>query len=73
MGIFHLGPNTSLEAVNRFPLRPRAFSSRFQDLLAMPMQTQLDLRFATLQIQTLWKETVSLTEGGYIPKFDLPD
>jgi hypothetical protein len=29
----------------------------------MPMQTQLDLRFATLQIQTLWKETVSLRAG----------
>jgi hypothetical protein len=39
----------------------------------MPMQTQLDLRFATLQIQTLWKETVSLTKGGYIPRFGLPD
>jgi hypothetical protein len=39
----------------------------------MPMQTQLDLRFATLQIQTLWKETVNLTKGGYIPRFGLPD
>ena len=70
---YYFGDKGSLEAVDRFPLRPPRFSNRLQDLLAMPMQTQLDLKFATLQIQTLWKETVSLTEGGYIPKFDLPD
>jgi hypothetical protein len=44
-----------------------------QELLAMPMGTELDLKFATQEIQTLWKETVSLAEGRYIPKFDLPD
>ena len=70
---YYFGDKGSLEAVDRFPLRPRAFSNRLQDLLAMPMHTQLDLKFATLQIQTLWKETVSLTEGRYIPKFGLPD
>ena len=70
---YYFGDKGSLEAVDRFPLRPRAFSNRLQDLLAMPMQTQLDLKFATLQIQTLWKETVSLTEGRYIPKYGLPD
>ena len=70
---YYFGDKGSLEAVDRFPVRPRGFSNRLQDLLAMPMQTQLDLKFATLQIQTLWKETVSLTEGGYIPQFGLPN
>ena len=37
----------------------------------MPMRTQLDLKFATQQMQTLWKETVDLAEGRYIPKFSL--
>jgi Nucleotidyltransferase domain len=72
-GEYYFGDKGSLEAVGRFPLRPRGFSNRLQELLAMPMQTELDLKFATRQIQTLWKETVSLTEGGYIPKFGLPD
>jgi len=39
----------------------------------MPMRTQLDLKFATRQIQTLWKETVGLAEGRYIPKFGLTE
>jgi len=39
----------------------------------MPMRTELDLKFATQEIQTLWKETVDLAEGQYIPKFGLPD
>ena len=70
---YYFGDKGSLEAVDRFPVRPRGFSNRLQDLLAMPMRTQLDLKFATLQIQTLWKETVSLAEGEYIPQFGLPD
>jgi hypothetical protein len=69
---YYFGDKGSLEAIARFPLRPEGFSNRLRDLLAMPMQTQLDLKFATLQIQSLWKETVSLTEGRYIPKFGLP-
>jgi hypothetical protein len=39
----------------------------------MPMRTQLDLKSATRQIQTLWKETVGLAEGRYIPKCGLTD
>jgi hypothetical protein len=39
----------------------------------MPMRTRLDLKSATRQIQTLWKEIVGLAEGRYIPKFGLTD
>jgi hypothetical protein len=70
---YYFGDKGSLEAVDRFPLQPQGFSKRLQELLAMPMRTQLDLKFATLQIQTLWRETVGLAEGRYIPKFGLPD
>jgi Nucleotidyltransferase domain len=41
------------------------------ELLALPMRTQLDLKFATEQIQILWKETVHLTGNRYAPKFGL--
>jgi hypothetical protein len=69
---YYFGDKGVLEAVDRFPLQPRGFSNRLQDLLAIQTQTQLDLKFATLQIQTLWKETVSLAEGRYVPKFGFP-
>jgi hypothetical protein len=70
---YYFGDKGSLEAIDRFPLQPQSFSKRLQQFLAMPMRTELDLKFATQQIQTLWKETVGLAEGGYIPKFGLPD
>jgi hypothetical protein len=70
---YYFGDKGSLEAVDRFTLQPRGFSKRLQELLAMTMQTQLDLKLASLQMQTLWRETVGLTEGQYIPKFGLPD
>jgi hypothetical protein len=41
---YYFGDKGSLEAVDRFPLQPRRFSNRLQELLAMPMQTQLDLK-----------------------------
>jgi len=70
---YYFGDKGSLEAVDRFTLQPRGFSKRLQELLAMTMQTQLALKLATLQMQTLWRETVGLTEGQYIPKFGLPE
>ena len=70
---YYFGDKGSLEAIDRFALQPRSFSKRLQQFLAMPMRTELDLKFATQEIQTLWKETVDLTEGRYIPKFGLPD
>ena len=70
---YYFGDKGSLEAVDRFPLKPRGFSERLRELLAMPMRTSIDLKFATLQMQTLWKETVGLAENRYIPKFGLPD
>jgi Nucleotidyltransferase domain len=70
---YYFGDKGSLEAVDRFPLQPRRFSERLQELLAAPMRTPLDLKFATLQMQTLWRETVGLAENRYIPKFGLPD
>jgi hypothetical protein len=71
--IYYFGDKGSLKAVDGFALKPRGFSKRLQELLAMTMPTQQDLKFATLQMQTLWRETVGLTEGQYIPKFGLPD
>jgi len=68
---YYFGDKGSMEAVDRFPLQPRGFSNRLRELLVMPMRTQLDLKFATQQMQTLWKETVDLAEGRYIPKFSL--
>jgi hypothetical protein len=70
---YYFGDKGILEAIDRFPLQPQSFSKRLQQFLAMPMRTELDLKFATQQIQTLWKETVGFAEGGYIPKFGLPD
>jgi hypothetical protein len=70
---YYFGDKGSLEAVDRFALQPRCFSKRLRELLAMPMRTELDLKFATQEIQALWKETVGLTEGWYMPKFGLPD
>ena len=70
---YYFGDKGSLEATGRFPLQPQSFTKRLQQFLAMPMRTALDLKFATQEIQTLWKETVGLAEGQYIPKFGLPD
>jgi Nucleotidyltransferase domain/Domain of unknown function (DUF4037) len=70
---YYFGDKGSLEAIDRFPLRPQSFSKRLQQFLAMPMRTERDLKFATQEIQTLWKETVDLAEGQYTPKFGLPD
>jgi len=70
---YYFGDKGSVEVVERFVLQPRGFSERLQELLTRPMQTDLDLKFATLQIQALWKETVGLSQGRYIPKFGLPD
>jgi hypothetical protein len=72
-GEYYFGDKGSLEGVDRFPLQPHRFSNRLQELLAMPMRTQLDLRFATQQMETLWKETVGLAAGRYLPRFDLTD
>jgi hypothetical protein len=70
---YYFGDKGSLEAIDRFPLQPQSFPERLQQFLAMPMRTELDLKFATQEIQTLWKETVGLAGGRYIPKFGLPD
>jgi hypothetical protein len=70
---YYFGDKGSLEAIDRFPRQPQSFSKRLQQFLAMPMRTELDLKLATQEIQTLWKETVGLAEGRYIPKFGLPD
>ena len=70
---YYFGDKGSLEAIDRFLLQPRDFSKRLQESLAMSKRTQLNLKFATLQMQTLWRETVGLAEGRYIPKFGLPD
>jgi hypothetical protein len=55
---YYFGYKGILEAIDRFPLRPQRFSKRLQHFLARPMRTELDLKFATQEIQTLWKETV---------------
>jgi hypothetical protein len=61
---YYFGDKGSLEAVDRFPLRPRAFSNRLQDLLAMPMQTQLNLKFATRRFRLYGRRpSVSLRAG----------
>jgi hypothetical protein len=69
---YYCGDKGSLEACDGFRFQPEHFSRRLRELLALPMQTESNLKFATLQMQSLWKETVFLTEGLYIPKFDLP-
>jgi hypothetical protein len=68
---YFFGDKGSLEAVDRFSLCPSDFSNRLRELLALPMRTQLDLKFATGQIQILWKETVHLTGNRYAPMFGL--
>jgi Nucleotidyltransferase domain len=70
---YFFGDKGSLEAVDRFSLCPRDFSNRLRGFLALPMRTRLDLKFATPQIQTLWKETVHLAGVQYVPKFGLTD
>ena len=70
---FYFGDKGSLEAAARFALQPRDFSKRLRELLAMPMQRQVNLKSATLQIQALWEATVALVEGRFIPRFGLPD
>ena len=57
----------------RFTIQPRDFSRRLEKSLAIPMQSRAALAAATRQIQILWRETVALTQGQYIPKFGLPD
>ncbi len=70
---YYFGDKGCLDAIAPFPLQPREFARRLQDSLAMPMQTPFDLKVATRRIQTLWKETVSLVGGRYVPKFGLQD
>jgi hypothetical protein len=70
---YYFGDKGSLEAADRFPLQPRGFPGRLQELLATPMRKPRDLKLATLQMQTLWRETVGLAENRYIPRFGLPD
>jgi hypothetical protein len=68
---YYFGDKGSLEAIDRFGRQPGQFSGRLQGVLALRMASPGELRSATYQMHILWKEVVALTEGRYVPKYEL--
>ena len=60
----------ALEAIDRFPKRPKQFSARLQRVLATPGATPSQLEGAVCETYKLWQEAVNLTEGKYAARFN---
>jgi Nucleotidyltransferase domain len=72
-GEYYFGDKGSLEAIERFPRKPKGFSSQIQETLTMLPRTPRGLKSATAEFQLLWKETVDLSDHRYTPRFGLPE
>jgi hypothetical protein len=67
---YYFGDKGSVEATDRFSLKPERFSSRLQGVLALRMATPDELKSATQRMHHLWQEVVGLTEGRYVAKYN---
>jgi hypothetical protein len=57
--------------VDQFALHPHDFTSRLALVLSKPGSNIEELRAASELLQTLLRETVELTAGAYVPRYDL--
>jgi len=57
--------------VAEFALTPPKLVARLAGILAQPGQTAVELAATLSALRQLWAETVALTGGVYVPRFDL--
>jgi hypothetical protein len=61
----------AMKQAGHFALRPRDFSSRLASALSSSGASPAEVLRTCESLQTLWRETVALTEGKYQSRFDL--
>jgi hypothetical protein len=70
---YYFGDKGSLESLDQLANKPQQFSARLRQILSMPFHNREELRRATINMQTLWKQVVEIAGDRYTPKFGLED
>ena len=70
---YYFGDKGSLESLDQLANKPQQFSARLRQILSTPFHNREELRRATINMQTLWKQVVEIAGDRYTPKFGLED